>query len=422
MTSTASTASLAVAAAALGLALAVIVGAWLSRRAAVRRLASVTSRLEGVDKVDLVGRGRLEGALAALERAAGTGAFEVNEAKVDVERFADALALIGQGLVVANEEGEVVFRNARARELIGDRLGEALTGQTVRRLLDAALQGAPATQMLDLFGPPRRTLELRAAPLADPSRSIGAAVVIEDVTDRRRLEAVRRDFVANISHELKTPVGALGLLAETIAAEDDPVVTRRLAERMHNEAFRVGRIIDDLLDLSRIEAEEAPLREPVPVHLVLAEAVDRVADLAERRHVTVDVGEPSHRLTVVGERRQLVSAVHNLVENAVKYSDEGSTVGVAVSTDGRRVEIEVSDHGIGIPVRDLERIFERFYRVDRARARDTGGTGLGLAIVRHVATNHGGDVRVTSQEGAGSTFTLTLPAGPGPVALSEKAG
>jgi two-component system sensor histidine kinase SenX3 len=244
-------------------------------------------------------------------------------------------------------------------------------------------------------------------------------VVIEDISERRRLEAVRRDFVANISHELKTPVGALGLLAETMADEEDQSVARRLAERMQLEATRVGRIIEDLLDLSRIESEESPSREPVPVHLVLAEAAERLRPTAELRSITIDVAEPNHRLTVMGERRQLVSALNNLLENAVKYSDDGGRVEVTTTTDGTWVELAVCDHGIGIPARDLERIFERFYRVDRARARDTGGTGLGLAIVRHVATNHGGDVRVESHEGEGSTFTLRLPSGPGPVAMRD---
>jgi two-component system sensor histidine kinase SenX3 len=175
----------------------------------------------------------------------------------------------------------------------------------------------------------------------------------------------------------------------------------------------------DLLDLGRIEAEQHPVREPIPVHLLVAESVERVRGAAERRHVVFAVDEAPRRLSIVGDRRQLVSALCNLLENAIKYSDEGSTVEVRTATDGRAVDVMVCDHGIGIPARDLERIFERFYRVDRARSRETGGTGLGLAIVRHVATNHDGEVRVESVEGEGSTFTLRLPAGPGPVAVTD---
>jgi two-component system sensor histidine kinase SenX3 len=246
--------------------------------------------------------------------------------------------------------------------------------------------------------------------------------VIDDVTDRRRLEAVRRDFVANISHELKTPVGALGLLAETLLSEDDPAVARRLAERLLDEAFRVGRTIDDLLALSQIEADEVGLRDEVPVHLFIAEAVERVRPAAEQHDISIQVEEPAARLVVLGDRRQLVSATYNLLDNAVKYSDPGSTVEVRARTDGQWIELSVEDHGIGIPRRDLERVFERFYRVDRARSRETGGTGLGLAIVRHVASNHSGEVRVESREGEGSTFTLRLPVGAGPVAVTAEAG
>jgi two-component system sensor histidine kinase SenX3 len=190
-------------------------------------------------------------------------------------------------------------------------------------------------------------------------------------------------------------------------------VVARLSHRMRTEAERLGRIIEDLLDLSRIEAEEAPNREPVPVRLVIAEAVERLRPVAEHRGIRLEVDEPAYALAVVADRRQLVSALHNLLDNAIKYSEPGSSVNVVVRHDDEAIEIEVADHGIGIPSRDLERIFERFYRVDRARSRDTGGTGLGLAIVRHVASNHGGDVRVMSREGAGSTFTLRLPGGSG---------
>jgi two-component system sensor histidine kinase SenX3 len=413
------TEQLEVGAAVAGVVLLVLLVAWWrSRRHLVRRLASVISRLEGTGNIDVVGRGRLETSLNTLERAAGTGTSRISDAEAAVERLADAFRLVGHGIVVCDENGDVVFRNERADELVGDRLHEALADEAVDRLLAAAVEGSPGTEQLELFGPPHRTLHLSAAPLVNHARLIGAAAVIEDVSERRRLEAVRRDFVANISHELKTPVGALGLLAETLAGEDDPVVAARLAERMQIEAFRVGRIIEDLLDLSRIESEESPRRVPVPVHLMLAEATDRVRALAEHRNIRLELHEPPRRLSVRGDRRQLVSAMHSLLENAVTYSDDGAEVVVDVRTNGTWVEITVSDTGIGIPSRDLERIFERFYRVDRGRGRDTGGTGLGLAIVRHVAGNHGGEVRVQSQEGRGSTFTLRLPSGPGPVAVS----
>jgi two-component system sensor histidine kinase SenX3 len=205
-------------------------------------------------------------------------------------------------------------------------------------------------------------------------------------------------------------VGALALLGETIAAEDDPEVISRLAGRVHRESRRVARIIDDLLDLSRIEAEEAPSRERVAVHLLMAEAVERVKPLAHTRRISIEAPEPEPDLAVICDRRQVVSALHNLLENAIKYSERESSVEIRAGHDVESsVALTVRDSGIGIPGRDLERIFERFYRVDRGRSRDTGGTGLGLAIVRHVVNNHDGEIVVESREGEGSTFTLRLP-------------
>jgi two-component system, OmpR family, sensor histidine kinase SenX3 len=359
---------------------------------------------------------------AELQRAQRDAATSVDASN----RLEEALSAVPEGVVVCDEHGAIRFRNDVARAFAGARHGEALADLAVTELLGIALRRGAAERPIELYGPPRRALLIRALPLVDGEATVGAVAIIEDISERRRLEAVRRDFVANVSHELKSPVGALGILAETMQAEDEPAVSRRLAERMQLEAFRVARIIDDLLDLSRIESEEAPVREPVAVHLVVAQAVERIRPVAEHRGITIDVSEAPRRLSIVGDRRQLVSAIHNLLENAVKYSDDDSTVEVRVrsvadpaSTEGTAVDIAVRDYGIGIPSRDLERIFERFYRVDRARARDTGGTGLGLAIVRHVATNHRGEVRVASQEGEGSTFTLHLPAGPGPVALTS---
>jgi len=293
---------------------------------------------------------------------------------------------------------------------MGGRHGDALAAQAVVELLaDAWTQGS-AERTLDLYGPPRRTLTVRSQIIDDGRRTLGVIAVIDDISERRRLEEIRRDFVANVSHELKTPVGAIGLLAETLVSENDPVVASRLAGRVHAEAFRVSRIIDDLLDLSRIEAEEAPPREPVLMNLVMADAVERMRAAAEQRDVKILLEEPTPPVAVLGDRRQLVSALFNLLENAVKFSYEGGTVRCSGEVRDNEVRLEVEDHGVGIPTRDLERIFERFYRVDQGRSRSTGGTGLGLSIVRHVAANHQGRVEVDSREGEGSTFRLILPA------------
>ncbi len=412
-----------VAGVAAALVLVVLVWAWLFRRSTIRRLSSLTTRLDEEGSDELVSGGGMERNLARLERAAERAVGGRGSARLARSRLEGALRVVGIGVVVCDESGDIVFQNDQAGAFMGDRPAEALAHQAVTELLAAAADGEVQTQTLDLYGPPRRTLAIVASPVDDGWRGLGAVAVIEDVSDRRHLEAVRRDFVANISHELKTPVGALALLAETLAGEDDAEVVNRLARRLQVESQRVARIVDDLLDLSRIESEETPMREPVAVHLVVAEAAERVRSAAEQRAVTITFGEGSEHLVVMGDRRQLVSALFNLLENSVKYSDEGSTVDVRSHTDGEWVELTVTDQGIGIPERDLERVFERFYRVDRARGRDTGGTGLGLAIVRHVANNHGGDVRVESHEGTGSSFTLRIPTGPGPVAVSPaKAG
>jgi two-component system, OmpR family, sensor histidine kinase SenX3 len=390
-----------------------------SRRSTVRRAVALTARM-GDEGLELEGRGGLERTLSRLERAAGVAVARVEDSQQAQDRMRLALSIVPQGVVVCDEQADIVYQNGRAAQFLDPEEHDVLVQEAVTRLLKQAAEGSEGSETLDLYGPPRRTVSIRAVPLETDWRGIGAVAVIEDVSEKRRLEAVRRDFVANISHELKTPVGALGLLAETLAGEDDPEVVGRLAWRMQTEAQRVARIMDDLLDLSRIESEETPTREPVPLHLVVAQAAERVRSAAEQRGIRIRIGEPPKSLSVLGDRRQLVSALYNLMENAVKYSDRGSTVEVGGRTDGHWIELRVRDHGIGIPAQDLERIFERFYRVDRGRSRDTGGTGLGLSIVRHVAANHGGEVSVESREGEGSTFTLRLPTGPA-AALSPNA-
>lgn len=374
-------------------------------------------------------RTQLDALRARFERSPGAPSTSVDEAserleaaierhfakqaatRVTADRLVGALDVIPQGIVLADASGQIVFRNRTAGTYLTARHGDALVGSLITELIATAVQGQSSTRTIELFGPPRRSLQLRSVPLEDPEPG-GAFLVIEDISERQRLEAVRRDFVANISHELKTPVGALGLLAETLLDEDDPDVAQRLIERMQREAFRVARTIDDLLQLSQIEASEAPERELVGVDLLIDEAVDRTRAAAELREVDLVTTEAPGHLAVAGDRRQLVSAVANLCDNAVKYSDPHSKVELRARAVGGWVEIDVIDQGIGIPARDQERVFERFYRVDRARSRDTGGTGLGLAIVRHVVQNHDGEISVSSREGDGSTFTLRLPAGP----------
>lgn len=324
-------------------------------------------------------------------------------------RLRSALDGIEPAIVVCDADGRTVFQNHAAERLLSGRPSDALVSQALMEAIQEALSGGRPERPLHLIAPTRRSLSIRAFPTGGPAID-GAVAVIEDISERLRLEAVRRDFVANVSHELKTPTGALTLLAETIDGETDPDVVARLVRRMGGEAERLGRIIDDLLDLSRIEANEAPSGELVPVRDFVKEAITSRQPMASGLDVTIDTDDIPPGLAVAGDRRDLVIAVANLVENAIKYSEAGGTVSVTVTSSSNRVSISVADRGLGIPSRDLERIFERFYRVDRARSRSTGGTGLGLSIVRHVAANHGGTVTVSSIEGEGSTFVLELPA------------
>jgi two-component system sensor histidine kinase SenX3 len=399
----------------------VLVGVLINRRrghrAIAQRLTALASRL-GVEPRD--DNGKVETALSYLEEATGAATTAVSASSAEAVRLRQSLDALPLGLVLCDEAGGVIFRNKQAEALMTSRYGDAIAAQAVTDVLADGWSNGVAERTIDIYGPPRRTLTIRASVIDDGRRPLGVLAVIEDVSERRRLEDIRRDFIANVSHELKTPMGALGLLAETLQFERDPTVAHRLAERINSEAFRVNRIIEDLLDLSRIEGEGSPTREPIPISLIVADAIERIRTAAEQHDVKVDFQEPEVSLVVFGDRRQLISAIHALLENAVVYSPRGAAVTISINrveatvnedgeSVGPHVRIAIKDQGVGIPAKDLERIFERFYRVDPGRARETGGTGLGLSIVRHVAQNHGGNVLVESREGEGSTFTLELP-------------
>jgi two-component system sensor histidine kinase SenX3 len=334
---------------------------------------------------------------------------EAAEARQLFDRLSQAVDQIEQGVIVFDAAGVELFRNRVAKGFTEARDGLALVEAAVQELVAEALDGRHVRREVDLFGPPAQSYVVAAHPFGR-GVGTGALALVDDRSLQRRTETVRRDFVANISHELKTPIGALGLLAETIRDEPDAAVVARLAERMIAEADRAGCTVDDLLELSRIEFGDDAEFSDVGVATVVSEALGRLGSAAEQAGVEVRIDiDPA--LSLVGDRRQLVSAVFNLLDNAVKYSPEDSEILVDAHRidEHRQLVLTITDHGVGIPRRDLDRIFERFYRVDRARSRGTGGTGLGLAIVRHVASNHGGDVTVESTEGVGSTFTLMIP-------------
>ncbi len=401
----------------VGVLLGILIFRQRGHRAIAQRLNALASRM-AVDPRQ--GDGKVESALSYLEEVTGAAHNAVSDSNAESVRLRRSLDALPLGLVLCDEAGGVIFRNSQAEHLMVSRYGDAIAAQAVTDVLTDAWSSGMSERTIDIYGPPRRTLTIRATVIDDGRRSLGVLAIIEDVSERRRLEDIRRDFIANVSHELKTPMGALGLLAETLQYERDPSVAHRLAERINNEAFRVNRIIEDLLDLSRIEGQGSPTREPIAVSLIVAEGIERIRTSAEQHDIKITFEEPTTNPVVFGDRRQLTSALHALLENAVVYSPRGDTVEIDVSrvdaghnsegeNVGPLVRVAIRDHGVGIPAKDLERIFERFYRVDPGRARETGGTGLGLSIVRHVAQNHGGTILVDSREGEGSTFTLELP-------------
>jgi two-component system sensor histidine kinase SenX3 len=320
------------------------------------------------------------------------------------------LAVLRSAAVVLGDDDVVVRASPPAYALGVVRAG-GLQHAAIRDMVrEVRRDGVIRDEELELprgpVGPARVMLQVRVAHVG-PRHVL---VLAEDRTEARRLEAIRRDFVVNVSHELKTPVGALSLLAETVgAAADDPEAVRRFAGRMQQESARLSALVHEIIELSRLQVAALSQTALVDVDAVLAEAVDRARTAAAAKSITLEAGgEPG--LKVYGDHALLVTAVRNLLDNAVRYSPSGTHVGAGARAAGEMVQIAVVDQGIGIGPDEQERVFERFYRVDPARSRDTGGTGLGLSIVKHVAADHGGDVTIWSQPGKGSTFTLRIPA------------
>ena len=333
----------------------------------------------------------------APERELPQGTAEV----LAVLRSAAIVLDVADGVVKASPAA-YAFGLVRGQEVVHADLLEMV--REVRR--DGVIREAEMELPRGPLGRGTLVVHARVAPLG----TLHVLLLVDDRTEARRVEEVRRDFVVNVSHELKTPVGALSLLAETMQdAADDPDAVRRFSQRMQRESERLSALVNEIIDLSRLQvAGTLTAPELVGVDDVVADAVDRGRLVAEARGIAVVVGG-TRGAKVYGDRDLLTTAVRNLVDNAVRYSDDGTRVGVGVRERDGLVEIAVADQGIGIADDEIDRVFERFYRVDPARSRGTGGTGLGLSIVKHVAANHGGDVTVWSQAESGSTFTLRLP-------------
>jgi two-component system sensor histidine kinase SenX3 len=340
------------------------------------------------------------------------------------QMLAHIVSLSPVGIVVVDTYRDVVYTNDRAKELglVRDRLLDDRAWLAAQRTLSSG--GDVEVDLSPRRRQPRGRSGLSVRGhvrlLTEEDRRF-AVVYVDDQSEHARMEATRRDFVANVSHELKTPVGAMGVLAEALlASADDPDTVRRFADKMVAESKRLANMVGELIELSRLQgAEPLPDLEAVDVDTVVAEALSRYRVAADN----ADIAITTDALTgykVLGDQPLLVTALANLVSNAIAYSPNGSPVSISRRRRGDYIEIAVTDRGIGIAAADQERVFERFFRVDKARSRATGGTGLGLAIVKHVAANHNGTIRLWSQPGTGSTFTLSIPAYPDRVNESDE--
>jgi signal transduction histidine kinase len=338
------------------------------------------------------------------------GSLQATERSSSEERLVRDTILdsMEEGVLLLDPTGRRVFANAALARHLGTtpESVDALLPLDLQRVAKQAATSRSTTRTEADTGAPPRWLRATAIPVDDDGSVL---LVVRDVTEARRLDAVRRDFVANASHELKTPAASIRAAAETLrhGALDDPPAARRFTEQLEREAMRLSRIVSDLLDLSRLESG-SDLAERVRLDIVAADELERLEEIAVEAGLAIELhtqGVPS----IAGSGRDLALLVRNLIDNAVRYTPSGGRVDVSVSAEDGQVVLQVADTGMGIPQRDLSRVFERFYRVDRARSRETGGTGLGLAIVRHVAENHGGEVTVQSELSAGSTFTVRLP-------------
>ena len=321
-----------------------------------------------------------------------------------LESLMDALDLLPIGVVVVDLKLGRKLRNNAAAAMTGVRYVDILVDQAVDEMLETIVTSKSSERILEAVAGTTRFFKICGQAI-DQQKVI---VTVEDITEKSRIDTVQTDFVANLSHELKTPIGAVAALADSLNGETETEVVWRLAERIVTESHRMSRIVDDLLDLSRVEFGGTEEWSDVDLGSVLVEAVGTNQHAAKRQGLGLSL-TGSAELLVRGDRSQLVSVISNLVDNAIKYSEAGGVVRVEGMIQGDEVVVTVTDHGIGIAERDQKRIFERFYRVDKARSRATGGTGLGLSIVRHIVLEHGGSIDVRSEEGIGSTFMVRLP-------------
>jgi two-component system sensor histidine kinase SenX3 len=329
--------------------------------------------------------------------------------KQTAEVAVEVLEALGTAAVVVSEVNQMVEATTVA-ETFGLQKDRPLVELELLNLVDWARKSKSSKTVEGAINVGGRAAKVWVQATAAPIGSGSVILTLEDRTEARRLDETRRDFVANISHELKTPIGAIGLLAETLqGATDDADAVMKFAASLQREAFRLGHIVQEIIELSRLQAA-TEVNNSLEFNLaeLIADSLDRVRIVADAKAMKI-VSDASQEVIATGSYEQVATAVTNLLENAVNYSDAGGQIGIALRKTEDSAEIVVTDSGVGIALEDQARIFERFYRVDPSRSRETGGTGLGLAIVKHIALNHGGDISVFSKPGLGSTFTLTLP-------------
>jgi two-component system sensor histidine kinase SenX3 len=329
--------------------------------------------------------------------------------KQTAEVAVEVLEALGTAAIVV-DDSNVMTQATTAAEQFGLQRGRALIELELLKLVELARKTKSSESVEGAINAGGRAAKVWVLATAAPIGSGFVLLTIEDRTEARRLDETRRDFVANISHELKTPIGAIGLLAETLqGATDDPDAVKRFAASLQREAVRLGHIVQEIIELSRLQAAtEVKNLAECKIADVILDSIDRVRIAADSKRMKL-VADLDDSIFAPVAYEQVATAITNLLENAINYSDAGGQVGISLKAVDGIAEIVVTDSGVGIALDDQARIFERFYRVDPSRSRETGGTGLGLAIVKHIAMNHGGDVSVFSKPGLGSTFTLTLP-------------
>ncbi|AZL07745.1 two-component sensor histidine kinase [Brevibacterium aurantiacum] len=373
-----------------------------------------------LDDVDLLIVAVLTGIVGLGLGIAGILAFRFSERSRDAadlhseddlpEGIAEVLAVLPSAAIVL-DAGDDVVKASPAAYTFGLVRGHSLASPEMLRMVERVrsrglIEEIELEQKREQTDSVLRFLHARVAPLGTNF----VLVLCDDQTESKRVDAVRRDFVANVSHELKTPIGAMALLAEAVTDfSDDPQAVERFGGRMQRESKRLTQLVQEIIDLSRVQDHTAPsATEKISAAEVVDDAADRARTRAEGKNIHIEVSPPG-RMLIEGNYELLVNAVRNLIDNAINYSPDGTRIGVGVELVDERVEISVTDQGIGLSTQDTERVFERFYRVDPARSRITGGTGLGLSIVKHIIATHGGEVKVWSRLGKGSTFTIVLP-------------